>query len=369
MKLHLFNPDHDIALAANMNIFTAPHAARELRADLGFLPALWAHDGDMVLVEDVPTAIEAVRHLAPYRHDVVFVTEKGLQQKLSCTPTLQIEAWGFNKSMVQQLLSIQPTLSTLLPSHAALETIRKLSNRQFAANTILPFLVSSHPRFVGSSMYFTGNIGLLKSKFNQPQQYFVVKAPWSSSGRGLRYIKNDYTTHVEGWCKNVIKRQGGVMIEPLYNKVLDFGMEFIALPTGTIQYLGLSLFSTLNGAYTGNLIATEQQKRQIIAKYVPLSLIDFLKNQLLSLLSTQLKGKYVGPFGVDMMVVKTNEQSELCIHPCVEINLRRTMGHVALALTPNDATAPKSVMYIQYTDKYRLKIAFADNDLSIPYLF
>ena len=45
MKLHIFNPDHDVALASNMDAFTAPHAARELRADLGYLPALWADDG------------------------------------------------------------------------------------------------------------------------------------------------------------------------------------------------------------------------------------------------------------------------------------------------------------------------------------
>ena len=49
MKLHIFNPDHDLALAANQKIFTAPHAGRLLRGDLSFIPALWADDGDLVL--------------------------------------------------------------------------------------------------------------------------------------------------------------------------------------------------------------------------------------------------------------------------------------------------------------------------------
>ena len=66
MKLHIFNPEHDIALAANQPRFTAPHAGRQLRADLGFLPALWAADGDMVLVDDVETALESVRHIKRY---------------------------------------------------------------------------------------------------------------------------------------------------------------------------------------------------------------------------------------------------------------------------------------------------------------
>ena len=51
MTLRIFNPEHDIALAADELHFTAPHAARELRTDLGFLPALWADDGDLILVE------------------------------------------------------------------------------------------------------------------------------------------------------------------------------------------------------------------------------------------------------------------------------------------------------------------------------
>ena len=42
MKLHIFNPEHDLALAANLSNFTAPHAGRQLRADLGFIPAIWA---------------------------------------------------------------------------------------------------------------------------------------------------------------------------------------------------------------------------------------------------------------------------------------------------------------------------------------
>ena len=48
--LHIFNPEHDIALAANLSNFTSPHAGRQLRADIGFLPAIWAGEGDVVLV-------------------------------------------------------------------------------------------------------------------------------------------------------------------------------------------------------------------------------------------------------------------------------------------------------------------------------
>ena len=68
MKLHIFNPDHDLALAANQKIFTAPHAGRLLRGDLSFIPALWADDGDLVLVDDIGNARDKVRHLCGYEN-------------------------------------------------------------------------------------------------------------------------------------------------------------------------------------------------------------------------------------------------------------------------------------------------------------
>ena len=51
---------------------------------------------------------------------------------------------------------------------------------------------------------------------------------------------------------------------------------------------------------------------------------DIIKN----IMSSALKDVYTGPFGVDMMILNNGY-----IHPCVELNLRQTMGHVALALT------------------------------------
>lgn len=60
-KLHIFNPEHDIALASNLSNFTAPHAGRQLRADLGFLPAVWAAKGDYVWVENADYAARAWR--------------------------------------------------------------------------------------------------------------------------------------------------------------------------------------------------------------------------------------------------------------------------------------------------------------------
>ncbi len=71
----------------------------------------------------------------------------------------------------------------------------------------------------------------------------------------------------ERWTRNIIAQQGGVTVEPYYNKVKDFGMEF-EMRDGKVHYLGLSLFDTIKNAYTGNLLCSEEEKMEIMKKYV-----------------------------------------------------------------------------------------------------
>jgi hypothetical protein len=56
-----------------------------------------------------------------------------------------------------------------------------------------------------------------------------------------------------------------------------------------------------------------------------------------------------------MMIVSGDKDNEFYVHPCVEINLRQTMGHVALKLS-GDMTQPEALMRITYTDKFRFQI-------------
>lgn len=57
-----------------------------------------------------------------------------------------------------------------------------------------------------------------------------------------------------------------------------------------------------------------------------------------------------------MMIVARDDRDGFLLHPCVEINLRRTMGHVALSLSPSDDEL-KRVMRIDYSNNnYKLII-------------
>ena len=360
MTLHIFNPEHDIALAANLSNFTAPRAGRQLRHDLAFLPALWAKEGDSVLVDDMEYAErqweDVCSQMERYGLSPVFPLgiHRILLRNTSYSPLEydRVEPWGWDSALCS-MLKRHGFNEQLLPTDEQLQRIRALSHRRTAAQ-LLPLL--QQPGTVGEAFECStvDEVQALLQCYGQ----LMLKAPWSSSGRGVRLLTMDNGQWTMGnghltmdkWVRNVLQAQGNVMAEPYYQKVMDLGMEFTALENGTIRYDGLSLFDTRNGAYTGNLLATENKKREIISRYIPVCLVDSIQQKITKEL--RLDG-YCGPLGVDMMIVENQgngqcpEGGKYLLHPCVEINVRRTMGHVALSLTPptDDQLLTMSIAY------------------------
>ena len=357
MKLHIFNPEHDIALATNVKRFTAPHAARQLRSEMGFLPALWASDDDMVMVDDIKAAEHRLNRLKRYAANVSLVSLNNasslqlLQHHLDEIES--VEPWGWD-SGVAEILQKAGLPQKLIPHTKHLEDIRQLSNRCWAASNLLPEVRRADDLMMGESWYIK-DFNELSLKVSDNGSY-VMKAPWSSSGRGIRYLTHpDHWLRNQTWARNIIDRQGGIMLEPYYNKVKDFGMEFLAHADGSVTYEGLSLFQTINGAYSGSIIDTEAEKQIILERYVPAKLLETTRNTICEVLSRNLKNRYQGPLGVDMMIV-TDADNQLRLHPCVELNLRRTMGHVALSFEVGE-TIPRRLMRIFYTDKYHFRVS------------
>ena len=339
--LHIFNPGHDLALATDIDNFTPPHAARALRASLDYIPALWAKDGDVVLVGDIAHARRTFTRLsqqvAKYRRwhepEVEFIEERQLRDYAFT----RINPWGWDRALVYSLRR-HGVDEGLLPKAEVLQRVREESHRRTAMHLLAQIGISE--AFECSTL---NAIHDLIYKYNK----VVAKAPWSSSGRGIRFLDDTLDEHTQGWLRNTLRHQGTVMIEPLYNKVMDFGMEFYRYPDGKVEYLGLSLFQTVNGAYTGNLLATETVKRDILSLYISLDDLDAFTSAACDYLGANLS--YTGPFGIDMMAL---EGRRLAL---AEINLRRTMGHVALAISPLDDDI-RRVMHIETGNIYKLKI-------------
>ena len=346
MKLLVFNPEHDLALAANLSNFTAPHAGRQLRADLGFIPAIWAAADDYVHVENVEDAERRFLRLTRRPFGRFIAKEQICKHKFTA-----VDVWGWDMA-IRSYLFRWGIDAAIMPTATQIDDIRQLSHRRYAMQ-LLDCL--QMPGIIGSSCE-TNQIENIIDRLHSGE-HLVVKAPWSSSGRGVRFMEDDVNIYDNGWLRNVIVKQGSVMVEPYYNKVKDFGMEFVSDGNGSVSYIGLSLFQTSNGAYTGNILASEEENENLISRYIPIDLLKTVQQKICAKMGSWLKDQYTGVFGIDMMVVRRDDGDGFLLHPCVEINLRRTMGHVAISLTELTSGLPK-LMKIEYDSNiYKMKIS------------
>lgn len=315
-----------------------------------------------------------MRHFgAELNSKVEFITKPQLKHLLKTEFLDSVHPWGWNLSLKGELERLgMPEI--MLPTDAVLNKVREVSSRQWAA------------LHLQRGVEYVTEKARVKELILQHGKA-VVKAPWSSSGRGVKYVSaedfrtaGDYPTF-ERWVANMIYHQGGVTVEPLYNKVRDFAMEF-EMKDGKALYRGLSLFDTIKNAYSGNVLCSEDDKVEMLKPLISEAQLAGIRQRIIEVMEPALKDIYSGPFGVDMMICTKGEKDEFCeavlnqegedvnrtglgVVPCIEINLRRTMGHVAIDLyehlVANSSDEMKTnrtnIMRVEYDgNRYHLRI-------------
>lgn len=316
--MYLFNPEHDLALANFSPNYTPPASAALMAAELALLP-VWYSDGDPVLAEGEQHRLhlEAVRQLLPIPSSLVSCKEIS---KYTCQPIIP---WGWNPALRKRLITCG-VQEEQLPSSAELLQLRNYSHRHHAVR-ILSELLAEEPAFCGESYYFTTLDDLLTylQSFSGDK---LLKMPLSGSGKGLIRILGAITDKQTDWCRRVMREQGGVVAEPVLNKVVDFAMEFY-LEEGRARFAGYSLFrAAASGAYLGNELLSDDHIKERLTAYIPAGLLDKLRESLTAKLTAAFP-HYTGYAGVDMMICQTGEGYS--VQPCVEINMRMNMGMVA----------------------------------------
>lgn len=321
--LYLFNPEHDLALASGEANYMAPASARRMASELALLPMWYAEEGSAVLAPSAYNLdyVKKIQELLGLSVDLI------TEPELAIEPDLDIRPWGWDVAL-RKRLSVLGVDEVLLPSMGQLNDLREYSHRSKAV-ALLPEL-QLNECFCGESYY-------LKTpeewkRFVEGRKECLLKAPLSGSGKGLNWCKGIFTSFISGWCTRVAASQGGVIAEPIYNKVEDFAMEFYSDGAGELTFVGYSLFHTgKSGMYEGNCLLSNGAIRKQLAQYVPLEALMDLENCLKYRLSALVGTVYKGYLGVDMMICRfpENEKPVFRIHPCVEINLRMNMGVIA----------------------------------------
>lgn len=329
--LHLFNPENDLALAYDTPYFTPPSAALRLSHAFAMLPAWWSDEGDMVIVpEEERGSYETLRST----YNLPARIYDGDTQPGDTAP------WGWSK-YTRELLSRLGIERQILPSDAQLDEIRRLSHRRIT--------IDIYDRLAGAGLPYP--LPPRPVELTEPTALMImleagkrlfIKAPWSGSGRGIIDTDTAPTRQVIRLATGIIKRQGSVTVEAGLDKIKDFAMLF-DMKDGKARYAGLSVFFNAGySAYAGNLAAPEDELLSNVTADVPRAWIEATAVALEDVLES-VAARYSGPLGVDMLTYRTDE-GKASIAPCIEVNMRMTMGRVAREL--NSRHGLRGVMQI-----------------------
>ena len=317
VKLHIFNPENDLALADGNSNYCPPPAARAIAHDLATLPLWYAGAGDAVLLqcERHNLFCNAMNGLFPL---ALPLRPGSLREADTCLP------WGWSAQVKRRLLAMGVS-ENVLPGDGFIATVRSLSNRQ----TAIGLLQSLRDEGIDTPelpQYYTSFDDIAQFITSMPRS--VLKAPWSGSGKGIAWGIGRVEVPVEHFCKGVIRRQGGVVCERFLDKVVDFAMEFKAVQ-GEVAFAGYSLFTCDGSAYSGNILASDAAIEDFLVRFVDRAVLQAVKERLSAELSARLRPiGYSGYLGVDMLVYRS-QGGAFRLYPCVELNLRMNMGAVS----------------------------------------
>lgn len=361
--LYIFNPDTDLALGNNSPHYQPPVLIKKMSDDLSVLPAWYVGgSGDGVWVNDCKK-VQCWSDNLPLSLDVCWVSSQTLLHGIG-----EIIPWGWNKSLLKKL-NMSGLSSSGLPTEDEVDVIRRLSSRETAV--LLLKALNCYPETCGYSC-ICHTMDEVETSLKEPIEdgdilkRKLLKSPWSGSGKGLKWANNESEQILKNWCRRILDAQQAVIVEPEYNKVEDFAMEFYADGKGSVSFIGFSLFSTsADGSYKCNYLMSDDDILVHLTYYVSCDVLEMIKCELQKMLSSVLRNDYKGFLGVDMMICRFSSQPFFRLHPCVEVNLRMNMGILSHYLYKNRiAPGCTGIFQIDYFKDSDELIRVHNNDMT-----
>ncbi len=273
MHLCVFNPEHDLCLAKGRWNYVPPRSAVDFaRRDASLMSVLYP--------------------------DAVCTSVYNFQFSILHSQLDEITAWGWDAVVKHELLK-RDIPAALLPSDDEINTIRELQHR----STVLPLQPDCHEVYSIEDME-----SLLKKS-----EHWVMKAPWSGAGRGLRWVHGTLSAIDRDWLVKTVAAQRCVIAELRREVVADLALEYM-----DGAFFGYSYFKTGSGVYKENVPWKDEQIKAAFP-------VREARSRIEPWLAANVWPRYHGPLGVDLMV---SPDGTIYVS---EINFRHTMGMIAHA--------------------------------------
>lgn len=336
--IYIFNPTCEYAIANGTDSWQPNKLLKKMELDLEVLPIFFTKPEDNLIVNKIPSK-HYTDSLKQLNIDIpTFVHSKEIinNSNFILLPKNRLNPWGWSPAVHKVLSSLKENCSKDFknsPVYNWLPQHRNLYSKKFASG-ILRSLLQDYSNDIFIQQHHIPEVCTTQAEFEiliKKWGEIMVKAPWSSSGRGLQPIRKK-EIHSKLWDKviAVVKEQGYAIAEPYLNKVLDLAFQF-EMVNGKVNYLGISNFSTdSKGQYIGNNLNGLPNNLENNLLEFAKSLPEIIVPALISVIEkSDLARYYEGIFGVDTLIY-LNDKKELKVNPCLEINVRQNMGLLSI---------------------------------------
>lgn len=320
-SIFIFNPENDLALANGGPNYTAPPFARQLKRDLQLLPAWYAPAGSAVVCRG---ARRVQRWLNAAGLSVEAIEPEWLRGITGC----RFEPWGWSPALLHWLEG-RGVGRDCLPTAAQVEAWRGLSHRRTSVAIHSAITAMAGVPLSPAPVELRSLEAV--SRFASAHPGCYVKSPWSGSGRGVYRVLQPGARDFAQWCSGIIRRQGSVMCEQGLDRCLDFALE-LRCSGGDCSVGGYSVFaSDFHSQYAHGVVGSPGELRATIARLYPG--FEAVESMAVEAVRRVVAASYTGWVGLDMLLYRGagDDGTAIGIDPCVELNLRPTMGLVAAA--------------------------------------
>jgi hypothetical protein len=354
--IYYFNPTCEYAVGNGQPSWQPNLLLQKMEEDLGALPLYFARQKDIVLVKKMPPEqfISRMKNFGFKVPEFFPVQQIGRNKTFAGRPKNRLLPWGWSPAAHRLLEPLKHSCSAEFMKSPVAKWkagLRDLYSRKFAREILVSLLQELPSEFMIQNHMLpevctsVKQIEELQSRWGK----IMVKAPWSSSGRGLQPLtKTPVVPKVREKLQGIINDQAYAMAEPLLNKQLDMALLF-ELHKGKVQYLGVSRFFTdRKGRYEGNYLnGWPSEINSAVVKSAEM-MLQLLPVPVASVVEAgKLANSYEGNFGVDTLIF-TDTEGVVRINPCLELNLRLTMGLLSLRLEKMIVPGKKGIYKIWY---------------------
>lgn len=349
--VYLFDPGVESSLAGH-----SPKPAQTVfRQDFSHIMMFLAAEDDVVLV-DRPhgdqhfSILQALGYRLPER--VVPAGESVLAKRQWSS----FEPWGISPDVLRRLGRIRQE-QTIDPA-----IVRALSDKSLARGQRQTYVEQTgDPLWCDEPTWAATTLKQVESALvsiaEKGFELALLKAPLGASGQNMkRHVAlQPLPDNFRGWIEKVIRRQGCLLVEPWLGRCADFGIQIDTRARD--PYLGWTLYFTtetgrIRGYYLGHKLSVlTPEIRRALHQGCDGGLAARGRHLAQFTQKFLQQNQYAGPAGIDCFLY--HKQQTVVGRPLVEINVRYSMGHIALKLEKKLAPGASGIWYWLFPEDVR----------------